>query len=109
MKTETKSKRGRKEKPYQQANGQYVNGLRRRPDGRWVVISTGKMFTEADETKAIERFYRLMGEKEPVNFAAQVLAYAMDLSPPASTVQSGAVAVIVQGTLTATGVQVTSF
>jgi integrase len=55
-------KRGRKEKPYQLANGQYVNGLRRRKnDGRWVVIATGQMFSEADEAKAIRRFEELTG------------------------------------------------
>jgi integrase len=52
-------KRGRKEKPYRTADGQYVNGLRRRPnDGRWVVMATGAMFSESDELRAVERFRR---------------------------------------------------
>jgi integrase len=58
-------RRGRKEKPHQRPDGTYVNGLRKRPDGRWVIIATGKMFTEPNEEKAIEKFYQLQPSSEP--------------------------------------------
>ncbi len=58
-------KRGRKEKPHRLSDGTYINGLRKRKnDGRWVVVSTGKMFTEPDERKAVAHFRKLMGEKQ---------------------------------------------
>jgi hypothetical protein len=58
MKSATPSKkRGPKPKPFFYAKeGQYINGLRKRPvDGRWE-LSDGRMFTEPDEDRAVARF-----------------------------------------------------
>lgn len=52
------TKRGRKPKPFRAANGEYINGLRRRPDGRWVLLD-GRIFREPDEQKAIEKFQKM--------------------------------------------------
>jgi integrase len=66
MENNNKPRRGRKEKPYELANGKRINGLRRRKnDGRWVIISTGEMFTEPNEEKAIATFYNKIGKGDP--------------------------------------------
>jgi hypothetical protein len=62
MKTVTK-KRGRKPKPYIASWGDVFPGLRRRPsDGRWE--ANGKVFSEADERKAVQRFREMTGPGE---------------------------------------------
>jgi integrase len=47
---------GRPRKPYRDSDGNYINGLRRRKDGRWVIVETQKTFTEPDERLAIMKF-----------------------------------------------------
>jgi integrase len=48
-------KRGRKHKPFRADDG-HVEGLYRRPDGRWRIVATGAEFTEPDERLAVARF-----------------------------------------------------
>ncbi len=50
------AKRGRPHIPYRTAQGKYIDGLARRKDGRWHILATGKLFTEHDEQRAIDRF-----------------------------------------------------
>lgn len=57
-------KRGRKPKPHRDARGNYINGLRRRKDGRWVDVETGKTFVEKDENIAIARFRQMQSRRE---------------------------------------------
>jgi hypothetical protein len=52
---------GRKLKPYQATWGQIIPGLCHDVDGRWRVAATGECFTEANEAKAIERYYSVVG------------------------------------------------
>lgn len=52
---------GRKAKFYVTSDNKPIEGLDRKADGRWRVVETGFRFTEPDEQKAIERFYRLTG------------------------------------------------
>jgi hypothetical protein len=62
MKTITK-KRGRKPKSYIASWGDVFPGLRRRPsDGRWE--ANGKVFSEADERKAVQRYQEMIGNGE---------------------------------------------
>ena len=35
-------KRGRKSKPCRDSTGKYINGLRQRSDGRWVIVETAR-------------------------------------------------------------------
>lgn len=54
----TAKSRGRKRKPFI-FQGEHINGLRRRPvDGRWE-LADGRMFTEPDEGRAVERYRRM--------------------------------------------------
>jgi integrase len=55
------AKIGRKQKPYQSSTGDIIPGLIRQPDGRWRIVSTGQRFSEPDETKAIDRYYQIVG------------------------------------------------
>lgn len=43
------------------SSGKIIPGLQRLFDGRWKILATGKRFTEADEQKAIAKFYKLTG------------------------------------------------
>jgi integrase len=52
------AKSGRPRKPYRTSWGEHVNGLRRRGDGRWVIVETGKTFVEPDERLAVARYRR---------------------------------------------------
>ena len=58
-------KTGRKQKAWKTTfDGSTIDGLTRRPDGRWRIIGTQKTYTEHDERKAIQRFYKLQGIKK---------------------------------------------
>jgi len=58
-------KTGRKQKAWNTTfDGSTIDGLTRRPDGRWRIIGTQKTYTEHDERKAIQRFYKLQGIKK---------------------------------------------
>jgi hypothetical protein len=53
-------KTGRKQKHWTNTKtGKPIDGLTRRPDGRWRIIGTQITYTEHDEQRAIERFYNL--------------------------------------------------
>jgi len=50
-------KRDRKPQHYRTSTGELINGLSRRPDGRWRIVgSANKMFSEPDEALAIHKF-----------------------------------------------------
>ncbi|MEM9415860.1 MAG: tyrosine-type recombinase/integrase [Planctomycetota bacterium] len=49
---------GRPCKPYRTTWGEYINGLRKRGDGRWQIVTTGATFVEDDERLAVARFRR---------------------------------------------------
>jgi len=71
--TSAQTKRGRKSKPHQAADGTYINGLRRRHDGRWQITMgprVGFCFSEVDETKAIIRARFLIdgAAADPTNY-----------------------------------------
>lgn len=77
-------KRGRPHKPYRTAKGKYIDGLARRPDGRWRVLETGQIFSEPDETRAIAKFRAMMpstqvgvpiNEFEPENSPDRMVQY----------------------------------
>jgi hypothetical protein len=53
------AKRGRPHKPYRTSDGQFIDGLSRRPDGRWRIVATGQLFSEPDERIAVARFRAL--------------------------------------------------
>lgn len=58
-------RRGRKPKPHVTAWQETIFGLRRRPcDGKWQ-LADGRVFTEPDEERAVERF-RIMNGQLPV-------------------------------------------
>ncbi|MFA9480433.1 tyrosine-type recombinase/integrase [Phycisphaerales bacterium AB-hyl4] len=58
-------KKGRPHKPYRTSWGENIDGLRRRSsDGRWVIVQTGKMFSEADERRAVNRFRQWQAEQK---------------------------------------------
>jgi hypothetical protein len=63
------SNRGRPRKPYRTSWGEYVNGLRRRADGRWVIVKTGATFNESDERRAVARFRRWEAEQQRESIA----------------------------------------
>jgi integrase len=48
-------------------NGDEVQGLARRADGRWKISATGLTFVEPNEDLAVERFYKLTGKAKPSN------------------------------------------
>lgn len=75
-------KRGRPHKPYRTTDGQYINGLRRRKDGRWVIVGTGKTFVEPDERRAVLRYQRWEAEQQRESI--------VDLSVPVEMFQSRA-------------------
>lgn len=56
-------KRGRPREPHKASWGEHINGLRRRGDGRWVIVETGKTFVEPDERQAVARFRRWEAEQ----------------------------------------------
>lgn len=45
-------------------NGDEVQGLTRKADGRWKISATGQTFVEPDEDAAVDRFYELTGKKK---------------------------------------------
>src|SRR5579864_287664 len=51
-----KIKRGRRTKPYRTSWGETIDGLYRRPDGRWRIVAIRHDFREADERLAVARF-----------------------------------------------------
>lgn len=54
--SENNRKRGRPQKPYVTSRGEMVPGLRRRNDGRWIIIASGETFVEIDEFVAVARY-----------------------------------------------------
>jgi integrase len=52
----TGKKRGRPSRPYRASWGENIDGLYRKPDGRWRINATGQHFTEHDERVAVARF-----------------------------------------------------
>jgi len=44
---------------------QVIVGLAKDTDGRWRVMATGQRFVEADERKAVEKFYTMTGQINP--------------------------------------------
>ncbi|MEX0884995.1 MAG: tyrosine-type recombinase/integrase [Phycisphaeraceae bacterium] len=75
-------KRGRPAKPHRTSWGAHINGLRRRKDGRWVIIATGKTFAEPDERRAVARFRRWEVEQQGETVA--------DVNAPLEAFQSAA-------------------
>lgn len=61
MTTAMPTKTGRKQRPYKASWGETIDGLYLRHDNRWRIVSTGKVFTEPDERKAVDRFHELSG------------------------------------------------
>ncbi|MEX2671608.1 MAG: hypothetical protein WD294_05800, partial [Phycisphaeraceae bacterium] len=61
--SKAQAKRGRPRKPHKASWGEYINGLRRRNDGRWIIVETGKTFVESDERRAVTRFRRWEAEQ----------------------------------------------
>jgi len=57
---------GRPQKPHVARDGTIVPGLYHCADGRWLVKSTGKKFTEEDERLAIARFRAMMPQPPTV-------------------------------------------
>ena len=58
------AKPGRPRKPYRASWGEHINGLRKRSDGRWVIVDTGKTFAEPDERRAVARFHLWEAEQQ---------------------------------------------
>jgi hypothetical protein len=54
MKTQLPPKVGRKQKPYRTSWNETIDGLSRRPDGRWRIIGTQTTYSEHDERKATQ-------------------------------------------------------
>lgn len=71
--TLTRKKPGRKSHDWLNTlTGCTINGLYRKPQTNvWRMRSTGQEFTEASEQRAIDRFYALSGEHEPLPIPAQ--------------------------------------
>ena len=72
-------KRGRPRKPFIAADGSSVNGLRRRGNGRWVIIDTAETFREPDERLAIARFKRWEASKNGTPYVALPVADGVPL------------------------------
>jgi hypothetical protein len=63
------AKIGRKQKHYQASDGSTITGLCRQPDGRWRIITgpqAGYRFTEADESRAIDKYRQLTRGQTPM-------------------------------------------
>lgn len=58
------AKPGRPRKPYRTSWGEHINGLRRRGDGRWIIVETGTTYVEPDERLAVARFRRWEASQE---------------------------------------------
>lgn len=58
------AKSGRPRKPYRTSWGDHINGLRKRGDGRWIIVETGKTFVEPDERLAVTRYRRWEASQE---------------------------------------------
>ncbi|HEV2292826.1 MAG TPA: tyrosine-type recombinase/integrase [Tepidisphaeraceae bacterium] len=67
MLTTTAKKRGRPQGRYRLRDGNEIQGLTRRADGRWKISATGQTFIEPDERLAVERFHKLSGTGKPSN------------------------------------------
>lgn len=74
--TSSPRKRGRKSKPYRDSTGKYINGLRQRSDGRWVIVETGETFTEPDERRAIARFRQWQAKHQDKKVMLYGMAHA---------------------------------
>ena len=61
----TKRKTGRPIGFYRSRTGDRIDGLTRNAAGRWRISSTGEFFTEADEDRALKRFYEATMKQAP--------------------------------------------
>ena len=57
---------GRPPKAYRTTWGEVISGLDRQSDGRWRIIESGYRFTEANESRAIQKFRQLTSATKPV-------------------------------------------
>jgi integrase len=66
------AKVGRKSIPFRTSWGEVVDGLYRRPDGRWRVVATGQEFTEHDEHVAVAKYrqWHLLHHRREVELPA---------------------------------------
>ena len=55
----------RRAQHYKTKLDQVIVGLAKDTDDRWRITSTGQRFVEADESKAVEKFYTLTGQINP--------------------------------------------
>jgi hypothetical protein len=53
-------------KAYRTTWGEVISGLDRQSDGRWRIIESGYRFTEANESRAIQKFRQLTSATKPV-------------------------------------------
>ncbi len=60
----SEAKRGRKPKNLITRDGRTIDGLNRRTDGRYRIISSGKLFSAPDERTAIQMFRQFSGVSE---------------------------------------------
>lgn len=69
------AKPGRPRKPYRTSWGEHINGLRKRGDGRWMIVETGKTFAEPDERMAVARFrqWEAINNKQKVLISTDAL------------------------------------
>jgi hypothetical protein len=93
---------GRKQKPYQTSWKEVIPGLCRDTNGRWRIASTGHRFTEANERRAVEKFYSLSGQsrypellemKAPVTAISPVV-FSTEIASTSEEVVSNAIAVV---------------
>jgi len=66
---------GRHRKPYLTSWGVHINGLRKRGDGRWLIVDTGKTYVEPDERRAVARFRRWEAEKQGESILDLVVSF----------------------------------
>ena len=87
-------KKGRRRVPHVAANGDSINGLRRRKhDGRWVIVDTGETFTEPDERLAILHFRRWEAKQKG---RSALVELPLDTDPDPDPDSAGAVEFLIR-------------
>jgi hypothetical protein len=82
---------GRKQRHFEDPkSGNPVVGLSRMTDGRWRIIGTQTRFSEDDPARAIEKFYKLTGQKRLDGLGLSDDGKAYLMMPAALVVQANA-------------------
>jgi integrase len=70
------SRAGRKQKPHRTEWGATIYGLAHDSDGRWRVVATGHRYREADERRAVAKFYELTGAGSQITLVRDKISSA---------------------------------